>query len=1145
MKKIILGLTLLILTLSFKASATNGDTVTVQTFTFGSPQNAWFVFPSDTVSFEKIQMLYTLKCNPNQFPNCGEWDYLTNTYLYKNTGLIDSTLCSQNLYSFNGASLPSYQYITHPAYNYIRYWDHFLVHSSTTSLTTYQVGNAATTASHPFGTSDVVSKSQYLWRASELTAAGMSAGDISGLRFYLQSTGTAMHKLAIKMKLVTADTLTAATTVSSGFTTVYTKNTSFSSIGWNSIQLTTPFNWNGTSNIIIEITYDNSLPGADNIIQSTPTSFKSGVTTAANDRVAAFHYNSFVDVPVNSEIAAIDSFVTVCYWSYGDPLYQPMDGTTFEAVDSAGNRILNAHAPWSDSKIYWDAGALGSAYDRISKTASAAQIKGQWNYYTFTKNCITNTMKIYINGVLFFNVAGKPKTMQGISKFRIGRGNWNGSLSYDGRMDDFAVFNIDLPAAAIQNNMKFRLDTSNPYYNNLVAYYNFNDGNYITAADGSPIAHAPATFQLGADNPLKPSSEVNFGYVESTLRPNVIFENGIYTSYMDSTLVVDSVTMPPVQVIIYDTLSQTQTPIDTLTVWPLYYSNYVFNSQGQATDSSLVSPDGNFIQATHYYYTYAPQVIRYEMARYITPYGNGLSLGNGWTWTFDVSDYRTLLADSVHLSAGNWQELLDLKFVMIKGTPPRKVISLQNLWNGNFDYGVPADPIDNHLQALTVSIPANAAMARWKSRVTGHGMDTPSNCAEFCPKSHYYKVNGVNRYSKQVWRDNCDYNPLFPQGGTWVYDRSNWCPGAEVWTYDWEISNWVTPGASFTLDHDVQAYNHTTGWDYYQIEDQLVSYGPANFTNDAAIEDIIAPSDNQMWSRKNAVCGNPIIVIKNTGATTMTSATITYGLTGCTPTTYNWTGSLAFMQSSTITLPNYNWIGGATQFYAYISTPNGATDQYAYNDTMKSVYSYPSVMPNSFIIELQTNNAPSENSYTLKDGSGNIILSKNGLSANTVYRDTVTLTDGCYKFELLDLGEDGLSWWANTAQGAGLIRFKDVNGTPIYSWNSDFGGQVYKQFIVGLTTVGLQDYILTDKNELNVFPNPSEGLVNIDYNLKSRSDATIEIFDMVGEKIYDKNTSMTTAGSLQIDLSKFSAGFYIVSLTSGAEKITKKLVIKK
>ena len=49
-------------------NAQAGDTITLQTFTFGSPQDAWFVFPSDTVGVEKILMKYTLKCNPAQTP---------------------------------------------------------------------------------------------------------------------------------------------------------------------------------------------------------------------------------------------------------------------------------------------------------------------------------------------------------------------------------------------------------------------------------------------------------------------------------------------------------------------------------------------------------------------------------------------------------------------------------------------------------------------------------------------------------------------------------------------------------------------------------------------------------------------------------------------------------------------------------------------------------------------------------------------------------------------------------------------------------------------------------------------------------------------------------------------------------------------
>ena len=78
---------IIFLTLLIKSvTAGPGDTLIIQTFTYGSPQDAWCVFPSDTQRFEKILMKYTLNCNPAQNPACGEWDYLTYTYLYKNTG---------------------------------------------------------------------------------------------------------------------------------------------------------------------------------------------------------------------------------------------------------------------------------------------------------------------------------------------------------------------------------------------------------------------------------------------------------------------------------------------------------------------------------------------------------------------------------------------------------------------------------------------------------------------------------------------------------------------------------------------------------------------------------------------------------------------------------------------------------------------------------------------------------------------------------------------------------------------------------------------------------------------------------------------------------------------------------------------------
>lgn len=1145
MKKI-LFVTLSFLVLNVGALLANpGDTIRVQTFTFGSPQNAWFVFPSDTVRFEKILMRYTLKCNPAQTPPCGEWDYLTYTYLYDHTGLLDSTLINQPTYTVNGASPDSVMYMNTPSFSYDTHWQYNAVHPDTTSLSTYTVGAGTTNDVFPFGTSAPVSRTQYLWKASEISAAGMTAGNITGLQFYLQTLGAQMQNMTIHIKAVTLDSLSQSTFNNSGFTTVYSQNTQFTTLGWNSLQLTTPFSWDGVSNLLVEITYENMATAMDNIVAASTTTFNSGLTNSGTDRVASFGTYGYVDVPMNSNLVSIDSFVTVAFWCFGAPA-QPMDGTAFEAVDSLDRRLLNSHLPWSDSNVYWDAGYGGTAYDRINKAAVTSEIEGQWNYWAFTKNVATGSMKIYLNGVLWHSGTGKVKSMQGISKFKIGRGNWGGSQTYAGKIDEFAVFNVELNATTILNYMNQQITPSHPNYANLAVYYQCNDGNYATFADAAPGTHAAASL-VSVDNPLKSAPELISQFSQTTLRPNITFEQGVFTTVIDSTLIVDSTMNAPIQIVTYtDSTSNPGVPVDTMIVWPSYYNNYVYDVNGIATDSSFVTPDSTLHLLYYQWYKKFPQVLRYELARYITPYGNGLSLGSGWTWTFDVSDYRTLLADSVHLEAGNWQELLSMEFLMIEGTPPRDVVDIQNLWNGGFDYGNPTDPIDNHLLPLNKTIPVNGVTTRWKSRITGHGMDTPENCAEFCAKTHYFEVNGVQQFSKLVWRDNCDVNPLYPQGGTWVYDRANWCPGAEVWTYDFELTPFTTPGGTINLDHDVQAYSHTGGWDYYQIEDQLVSYSAPNFTLDAALEDILSPSKDQMWARMNPVCTAPVIKIRNTGSTTLTSLTITYGMNGATPSVYTWTGSLPFMESAMVTLGTFNWAMGASDFTVTISSPNGGVDQYAFNNQKVNKYTYPAVMPSPFVIEFRTNNYPWEDMYTLKDDAGTIIVSRNGatLSANTIYKDTVTLANGCYTLEMRDTGEDGLAFWANPSQGSGYLRLRKVTPSSIIkTYPTDFGGQIYQQFTVGLTS-SMDDYFLVDNTTLSVYPNPSDGHVFIDINMTTKQDGVVDIVDVLGKNVYHYEFKSLTAESVEADLSHLRSGVYFVVLKSGKELITKKLIIR-
>ena len=67
--------------------------------------------------------------------------------------------------------------------------------------------------------------------------------------------------------------------------------------------------------------------------------------------------------------------------------------------------------------------------------------------------------------------------------------------------------------------------------------------------------------------------------------------------------------------------------------------------------------------------------------------------------------------------------------------------------------------------------------AMLKMTTTGHGFDNNASAAEFKPIDYFVKVDGTLTHTQYNWDEDCGENPIFPQGGTWIYDRANWCPG--------------------------------------------------------------------------------------------------------------------------------------------------------------------------------------------------------------------------------------------------------------------------------------------------------------------------------------------------------------------------------
>jgi hypothetical protein len=316
----------------------------------------------------------------------------------------------------------------------------------------------------------------------------------------------------------------------------------------------------------------------------------------------------------------------------------------------------------------------------------------------------------------------------------------------------------------------------------------------------------------------------------------------------------------------------------------------------------------------------------------------------------------------------------------------------------------------------------------------------------------------------------------------------------------------VTAGDSVELDYritPVPSDNQGMGNGSYVTSFDLVEYGDANFNLDAEVYQVIRPSEPDIYSRLNPICNEPVIEIRNAGKTTITKLEIEYGPKGGKKATYNWTGSLEFMEKEEVTLPVNDilfWDNpDELVFVATVKNPNGQADENTENDTYNSSFKLPDTYDEPVVIQVRTNALPDYNSYTVKDVYGNVIVSRDNMSANTLYYDTIYQTHGCYTFEFLDEGY-GLSYWAIPSHGNGFVRFRRSNGSLLKDFDPDFGEKIFYTFTMGFPlNVENPGFI----HELDVYPNPAidQATISIDGLI---GNYQLQMTDLTGKVIYSE-----------------------------------------
>lgn len=1138
-KTILLAIVLIFSTSTFGQQT--GDTILIKSLNYNSTTRDTVVsFPSNpNLKYEKILMLYSMRCKngnvstgANRNLGCGEWDYSCNTYI-TDSSKVDSILSKHPSHTISGFSGSSYSYTSQAVYDFQRFIQSNTSSTTVVSETQSTVGAGSMMLNDALQLDQNSSKSQYLFTASELTAAGLVAGDIDGLMLKALNTGSAGF-VKVRIKHSTASFLSSTSVDLNGFTEVYFMNTNFT-VGNNRLQFFTPFNWDGTSNLLIELSTTNSSPSLSLDIEGESTTSNMALIASNNHHLNTTGASSFT-VP-SSNFNTLNNELTVSFWSKGNNGVASTNTTIIIGKDGSGNRQLNIHLPWGNSQVYFDCGNDGSGYDRINKSAGTAILENEWNHWAFTKNSSTGEMKIYLNGNLWHSGNNKNRAID-LDSLTFGATE-NLSRIYPGNVDELRIWDKELAQSEIQNWMNKPVNNTHPDYNNLVAYYEMDEGSGSTTANS--VNAQTSSFLRTPIWSYDRGVELSRLFSEKNTRPNTTFLQGTYNLLVSNDTVFDSTLVIPNLVTQYQIVSQTGSldddivnAISTNSYWEATYSYVYDGATGLKIDSTAINSDGTINISDLSYYRRDPS--KFEIMSFVTPYGINLDLGPaGETWVFDLTDFSPVLKGNKRMSlerGGQWQEDMDIQFLFIVGTPPRDILDIQQLWKVE-SRGYTGIIADEFFESRNVELNPGAQHYKIRSAVTGHGQE-----GEFIPRTHFINLNGgTNEFEWQAWKE-CGENPVYPQGGTWIYDRAGWCPGMATDVQEYNIDPFVNPGQTLSIDYGVLAASGTSN---YIVNNQLVSYGSVNHTLDASIVEISGPTNRIEYGRFNALCSNPSVIIQNTGSNKLTSLTIEYWINDDqNKQTYNWTGDLDFLDKEELSLPSpwelWDAISGSENvFHVEIKNPNGGSDEYAFNNTYSTDFDLPEVLPNDFVLWFRTNNAPHESKVEMFDANGNRLFLRDQMTANTQYRDTFNLAVGCYTLKISDTDDDGINFWANN-DGNGSAFIRRIAGGVVKNINPDFGGSSIFNFTVGSA---LSYDKLNLKTKLDLYPNPAKNEFSI--LGEDLGDLKVRIYNSLGQEI--SIPFNRSENEVKFNTSDSPRGIYSIVLAMGSERISKKLVL--
>lgn len=175
-------------------------------------------------------------------------------------------------------------------------------------------------------------------------------------------------------------------------------------------------------------------------------------------------------------------------------------------------------------------------------------------------------------------------------------------------------------------------------------------------------------------------------------------------------------------------------------------------------------------------------------------------------------------------------------------------------------------------------------------------------------------------------------------------------------------------------------------------------------------------------------------------------------------------------------------------------------------------------------------------------------------SGGTWYDDDINLSeapehmiDEVYPTTASPVAYDGTFWvYYSTDENQGLFLDIDAENYP----NSNQGvlteNQIFAVKIVPTSIVGVaENEAVNPMTTTRVYPTPTNGVLNVEVNASQTSDVNISVFNIMGQKVSEQNTTVNTGiNTTAINTESLSSGIYFVTVKANGFENTMKFVVE-